>query len=87
MRSLASTNNATWRSELAPRELECLLWIARGKKVPEIAVIMGISPHTVRSYTKTIHAKMNCVTAAQAVAKAMARDMLSLEERDGTKCK
>lgn len=53
---------------LSRRELEVLGWTARGKDYIEIAMIMGISEHTVRSYMRTARAKLGSVNLAQAVA-------------------
>jgi DNA-binding CsgD family transcriptional regulator len=55
---------------LAPREHECLRWTAEGKSYTEIAMILGLSEHTVRSYLKAARNKLTSVTLAQAVAKA-----------------
>jgi LuxR family transcriptional regulator, quorum-sensing system regulator CinR len=55
---------------LTMRELECLRWIAVGKDTSEIAIILNISPHTVRDYMKSVRYKLDCVTSAQAVSKA-----------------
>jgi len=56
---------------LGPRELECLMWTARGKDYLDIAEILGISGHTVRGYLKSARFKLECVTLPQAVAKAL----------------
>lgn len=58
------------RPRLAAREAECLTWIAHGKEVPDIAIILGLSEHTVRSYLKSARLKLGCGTLAQAVFKA-----------------
>lgn len=55
---------------LGPRELECLTWTAKGKTYSEIATILSLSDHTVRTYLKTVRFKLDCITLAQAVAKA-----------------
>lgn len=55
---------------LSPRELECLRWVAQGKSHAEIAVILGLSPHTVRGYLKTLRQQLGCVSLAQAVTQA-----------------
>jgi len=55
---------------LTTRELECLRWIAVGKDTSEIAIILNISPYTVRDYMKSVRYKLDCVTSAQAVNKA-----------------
>lgn len=59
------------RPHLTTRELECLRWIALGKTTGEIAVILNISHHTARDYLKSVHYKLDCVTSAQAVSKAV----------------
>jgi DNA-binding CsgD family transcriptional regulator len=64
------------RPHLTPRELECLRWIALGKGTTEIAAILHISPHTTRDYLKSVHYKLDCVTSAQAVTKAVKLGLL-----------
>ena len=66
------------RPHLTPRELECLRWIALGKDTTEIAAILNISPHTTRDYLKSVHYKLDCVTSAQAVTKAVKLGLLIL---------
>lgn len=55
---------------LSKREIECLVHIAAGKTHTDLAAILGLSEHTVRSYCRTLRLKLNCSTLAQAVAKA-----------------
>ena len=57
---------------LTARELECLAWCARGKEASDIAIILGISPHTVRDYLKSTRFKLGCSNLPQAVAKGIA---------------
>lgn len=57
--------------QLAPRECECLHFTSQGKTYSEIAIILDLSEHTVRSYLKLARVKLNCVSLAQAVAKAV----------------
>jgi LuxR family transcriptional regulator, quorum-sensing system regulator CinR len=64
------------RPHLSMRELECLRWIARGKDTSEIAVILNISPHTARYYLKSARYKLDSVTSAQAVSKAVKLGLL-----------
>ncbi|XWN31333.1 MAG: LuxR family transcriptional regulator [Devosia sp.] len=61
--------------KLSPREKEVLSWVAEGKEVPDIAIIIGLSEHTVRTYIKSARLKLDCTTQAQAAVKA---DRLSL---------
>jgi DNA-binding CsgD family transcriptional regulator len=56
--------------QLSPREHECLVWTAEGKTYSEIAIILDLSEHTVRSYLKVARLKLDSVSMAQAVAKA-----------------
>ena len=55
---------------LSPREHECLVWTAEGKTYSEIAIILDLSEHTVRSYLKVVRLKLDSVSMPQAVAKA-----------------
>lgn len=55
---------------LSPREIECLVWMARGKDAAGVAEILSISQHTVRDYLKSARAKLGCSTIAQAVFEA-----------------
>lgn len=56
--------------QLPPRELECLKWTAAGKTYSEIAIILELSEHTVRSYLKSVRLRLDCVSLAQAANKA-----------------
>ncbi len=62
---------------LAPRQVECLLWTARGKEAKAIAVILDLSEFTVRSYLRTARQKLECRTLSQAVAKAIQRGIIN----------
>lgn len=66
------------RPHLTTRELECLRWIALGKDTSEIGLILDISPHTARDYLKSVRYKLDCVTSAQAVTKAVKLGLLIL---------
>jgi DNA-binding CsgD family transcriptional regulator len=66
------------RPHLTMRELECLSWVARGKEATDIAIILNISSHTARDYLKSARYKLDCVTSAQAVSKAVKLRLLTL---------
>ena len=66
------------RPHLTTREIECLRWVARGKDTTDIAIILNISPHTAREYLKSARYKLDCVTSAQAVSKAVKLGLLIL---------
>ncbi|EPE96114.1 helix-turn-helix domain-containing protein [Rhizobium grahamii] len=55
---------------LSRKEIECLRWSAAGKSSDEIAVILGLSSHTVTAYLKTAIKKLGVTTRIQAVVAA-----------------
>lgn len=55
---------------LTQRETEVLGMIAKGMTVPEAARLLGISSHTVSSYTKEIYRKLNVSSRAEAALTA-----------------
>jgi LuxR family transcriptional regulator, quorum-sensing system regulator CinR len=63
---------------LSAREIDCMRLIATGKDAVDIAQILGISPHTARDYLKSARFKLDCVTSAQAVSKAVKLGLLIL---------
>ena len=63
---------------LTMREIECLRWVASGKSAGEIAGILHISSHTARDYLKSSRYKLDCVTSAQAVSKAVKLGLIVL---------
>lgn len=66
---------------LSPRQKECLEWVARGKSNAEIAIIVGISRHTVDFHLREVMAKMRVSSRVGAVAKALAADLIELTAR------
>jgi DNA-binding CsgD family transcriptional regulator len=66
------------RPHLSARELEVLRWTALGKDAGEIAAILDISFHTARGYLKSVRHKLDCVTSAQAVSRAIKLGLLKL---------
>jgi|WetSurMetagenome_2_1015567.scaffolds.fasta_scaffold421355_1 two-component system, NarL family, response regulator len=68
------------RSELSPRELEILRWVARGKSNREVAQELDISEGTVRVHVSNILSKLDCGDRAQAVSEAFQRGILYLED-------
>jgi DNA-binding CsgD family transcriptional regulator len=69
-RGLDEAEDGATRPRLAPRELECLRWVAQGKSHTEIALILNLSPHTVRGYLRSVRQQLDCVSLAQAVTQA-----------------
>lgn len=56
-------------SNLSPRELEILEWVGKGKTNHEIALILDISPYTVKNHLQHIFRKLDVLNRAQAVGK------------------
>ncbi len=63
---------------MSARELDCLRWTAAGKTAWEASRILGISERTVRFHLNAAREKLNCATTTQAVAKAVARRMITI---------
>ena len=61
---------------LTVRQREILRLIASGRKVAEISELLDIRPGTVESHKRRVYAKLNCATAAQAVARAAALGLI-----------
>jgi transcriptional regulator EpsA len=63
---------------LTEREQEILKWIHLGKSNPEIGVILGISPLTVKNHVQKILRKLDVQNRAQAVGKGLALRIIKL---------
>ena len=59
------------RFALSPRELECLIWVTRGKSSGDIGGILGLSPRTVDSDLEKVCSKLRVRTRIEAVAVAV----------------
>ncbi len=62
---------------LGPREIECLNWVALGKDYKAIAILLGLSEHTVRNYLKSARFKLGSGSLPQAVSKAIMLRLIS----------
>ena len=63
-------------TNLKPREDEILHMIARGYKDPEIAKLLGVSPHTIDGHVRNIYKKLGAKTRTEAVAIALSHHMM-----------
>lgn len=63
--------------ELTQRECQCLAWIARGKTVADVAVLVGITPRTVGFHLDNARRKLGAASIAHCVAEALRRGWLS----------
>ena len=59
-------------TRLTPREAEVLGWVARGHTNKEVAAILGVSHHTVRTQLEHVFEKLDVHTRTGAVARAQA---------------
>ena len=59
------------RFGLTPREAEVLIWVAQGKTNPEVAMILGIRPYTVRTHVERIFSKLGVETRHAAGLRAI----------------
>ena len=65
---------------LAPREAEVLKWVANGKTALDVAAILNLSEHTVRHYIENARFRLGALNQTHAVARALARNLISVQE-------
>ena len=68
----APGRDETSSDSLTKREIEVLAWVARGKTNQEIAVLLVVSPHTIRKHLEHAYEKLRVHTRTAAVARAFA---------------
>ncbi|MEI8144357.1 MAG: LuxR family transcriptional regulator [Alphaproteobacteria bacterium] len=56
---------------ISPREVEALAWAAEGKTTEDIAVLMRVSPETVKAHLDSARHKLGALNRPHAVAKAL----------------
>lgn len=64
-------------SGLNDREIQIVRWTSEGKTSVEIAIILGLSEHTVNSYIAAILRKLHVVNRAQMVAFALRSGLIN----------
>lgn len=62
---------------LSDRELQIVRWTSEGKTSAEIAIILGLSEHTVNSYIAAVLRKLRVVNRAQMVASALRSGLIT----------
>jgi LuxR family maltose regulon positive regulatory protein len=60
----------SWSTALTRRELEILSLVSRGYPYPMIADCLDLSINTIKSYTKSLYARLGVSSRAQAVERA-----------------
>lgn len=61
--------------KLSPREVEIIRYIKAGMSSPQIAEKVNLSPHTIDTHRKNIHAKLGISTVAELVRFAVEMDL------------
>ena len=64
---------------LSTRELEVLLWVARGKTNNSIAEILGISAHTVDAHLRRVFLKLGVADRISAALRGLGFGLISLD--------
>ena len=64
-------------SGLSDREIQIVRWTSEGKTSAEIAIILGLSEHTVNSYIAAVLRKLHVVNRAQMVASAIRSGLIN----------
>ncbi|MBU4530675.1 MAG: LuxR C-terminal-related transcriptional regulator [Hoeflea sp.] len=64
-------------SGLNEREIQIVRWTSEGKTSAEIAIILGLSEHTVNSYIAAVLRKLHVVNRAQMVASALRSGLIT----------
>lgn len=62
---------------LSPRERECLLWVAAGRRTAEIADILNLADATVNEYLSRAMRKLGASSRSQACAKAVIQGLFT----------
>ena len=76
LRMIAATTAITPRRALAPREMRCVIWAAKGKSTLETAMLTGINARTVQHYLDSTRQKFDARTLPQLIAMMKDRGLL-----------
>lgn len=79
MRILGFFSDAAKEKEdtvLSPRERETLTLVAKGYKIPEVAVQLGVAQSTAQSFVKRIYQKLSISSRAEAAIEAARRGLV-----------
>ena len=61
---------------LTSREVECLRWLGEGKSLADTAVILDLSPRTIKFHQNNGRRTLGCLTNTHAVAAAIRRGLI-----------
>ena len=68
LKMIAAATTVTPKQALAPREMGCVIWAAKGKNAWETAMLTGINPRTVQHYLDNARQKFDARTLPQLIA-------------------
>ena len=77
----AKTNTST---PLAPREVECIIYILRGKTSKQIARLLELSHRTVEFYVGRLKSKLYCHTKSELIEKVLLGRLMHQETSEST---
>lgn len=63
-------------SLLTMGEFKCLVWIANGKSMNEVADLLSLTEHTIALYCESVVTKLEARSLPHAIAKAMKLGLL-----------
>lgn len=77
---LIGGNQRQVRPTLSPRQLECLRWAARGRTIPQIAIIVGIAFHTVRQHLRAARDRYEADCLLQLIVRALEDNLITFAD-------
>ena len=72
----ANLSPMTDEANLTAREIDVLRLMGRGLRTGEAARVLGLTPHTVAGYVKTVYRKLNISSRAEAAIEAVRRGLV-----------
>ena len=76
----SKTNSNT---PLAPREVECIIYILRGKTSKQIAKVLALSHRTIEFYIGRLKTKLHCHTKSELIEKILSGSLINHGEPSG----
>jgi DNA-binding CsgD family transcriptional regulator len=68
------------RRPLSARQLQCLIWVARGRTVAQTAILMGIAKHTVTQHLRAARDRYDADCLQQLVIGALADNIITFAD-------
>jgi DNA-binding NarL/FixJ family response regulator len=71
---------ASRRPHLSEREGEILRLVVKGFQFPEIASLLGVSPHTIKTHVRRVYRKLEVSSRGEAVYEALQLGLVEVED-------